>query len=100
MKTIDKKAEANLIKIFKKPKLIKLSLPILYLVVILFFTTAISKGVCSGECGNQHLRPLCWVYNWNDNISPYYFLSIVLISRAKIKKVVSSGAGRCRDSLI
>jgi len=36
VRTIDKKAEPNLIRISKRLKLAKLSLPILYLVIILF----------------------------------------------------------------
>ncbi|MEM5797508.1 MAG: hypothetical protein QXD72_00930 [Candidatus Aenigmatarchaeota archaeon] len=49
IRTIDKKAERNLIKISKRPKLVKLSLPILYLVVILFSLALFPKEFVQGN---------------------------------------------------
>jgi len=48
-RTIDKKVEANLIKIYKRPKLVKLSLPILYLVVMLFSLALFPRQFVQGN---------------------------------------------------
>jgi hypothetical protein len=49
VRTIDKKTEANLIKISKRPKLVKLLLPILYLVVILFSLALFPREFVQGN---------------------------------------------------
>lgn len=49
VRTINKKAETNLIKISKRPKLVKLLLPILYLIVILFSLALFPREFVQGN---------------------------------------------------
>jgi hypothetical protein len=49
VRTIDKKAEASLIKISKEPKIVKLALPILYVVVILFSLALFPREFAQGN---------------------------------------------------
>jgi large-conductance mechanosensitive channel len=50
-RTIDKKAEANLLKTSKRPKTVKLLLPILYLILILFSVALFPKEFIQGNIG-------------------------------------------------
>jgi hypothetical protein len=68
IRTIDKKTEANLIKISKKTKTTKTIIAYSVSCSNTFFIGVISKRVYSGKCKNQLLHALHWLHNWHSNI--------------------------------